>query len=109
MIKKKTGETEMLNEDGEDSDDANSQSENNCKNDKSTALVKRDTGSDQIKATVRIKSVRTVAVSDKMKEQEDECKQTTHAILTVLFICQAMIIIFSFHNIYALSASDEEL
>ena len=46
MIKKKTGETEMLNEDGEDSDDANSQSENNCKNDKSTALVKRDTGSD---------------------------------------------------------------
>ena len=110
MIKKKTGETEMVNEDGEDSNDANSQSEDDCKNDKSTALVKRNTGSDEIKATVRIKSVRTVAVpNQKMKEQEDECKQTTHAILTVLFICQAMIIIFSFHNIYALSASDEEL
>ena len=69
MIEKKTGATEILNEDGEDSDDANSQSEDDCKNDKSTALVTPITGSDEIKATVRIKSVRTVAVpNEKMKE-----------------------------------------
>ena len=64
---------------------------------------------EEITATVRIKSIRgSTSAEKKKKEQDDECKQTTHAILATLFICQALIIIFSFHNIYSLTSSSDQ-
>ena len=69
MIKKRAEETKILTEDGEDSDDAASQSEDDGQKVDGTAIVKQEAESDEIKATVRIKSVRTVATpGKKMKE-----------------------------------------
>ena len=61
----------------------------------------------EIKATVRVKSIRdtTSSFEKRKKEQDDKCKQTMHIILAILFVCQGMIIIFSFHNIYMLASS----
>ena len=66
MIKKRAEETKILTEDG---DDAASQSDDDGQKVDSTPLVTQEAVSDEIKATVRIKSVRTVATpGKKMKE-----------------------------------------
>ena len=68
-IKKRAEETKIPTEDGEDSDDAASQSDGDGQKGDGIALVKQDAVSDEIKATVRIKSVRTVTTAGKkMKE-----------------------------------------